>query len=82
MRTHAELDAEIARENHAISKQEEPKRTKLEWRWLSPDERAERNEWIMELWAMGETREQIAEKVDLTPQRVSQVVNGFGAGWR
>jgi DNA-binding CsgD family transcriptional regulator len=52
------------------------------WRWLTPEEREKRNEHILELWAMGYSRIEIAEKMDITAQRVSQIVNSFGAGWR
>lgn len=45
-------------------------------------DRENRNEHVIELWAMGFDRHEIAELVDLTPQRISQIVNSFGAGWR
>jgi DNA-binding NarL/FixJ family response regulator len=38
-----------------------------------------RYEWMMELYAMGLSFKEIAEKVDRTPQRVSQVVRHFGS---
>jgi len=50
--------------------------------WLSAAEMAARNVHIMELFAMGYGRRDIAKLVDLTPQRVSQIVNAFGCGWR
>jgi hypothetical protein len=31
---------------------------------------------------MGWGRKEIAEKVDLTPQRISQIINDFGYGYR
>ncbi len=52
------------------------------WRWLSPEEREKRNEHILELWAMGYSRQIIAAEMDLTVQRISQIINDFGAGWR
>lgn len=82
MRNRADVDREIASENQAVRQQERFRKAKVEWRWLTPAEREERNAWIMELWAMGLSREDIAERVDLTVQRVSQIVNSFGAGWR
>jgi transcriptional regulator with XRE-family HTH domain len=36
----------------------------------------------MELWQLGWSRRAIAERFDLTPQRISQIVNNFGYGWR
>jgi DNA-binding NarL/FixJ family response regulator len=77
LKTRAELDAEIQRENIAITQH-----NKSVYRWSRVKDRIARDEHIMELWAMGESREEIAEQVDLSPQRVSQIVNGFGAGWR
>jgi len=77
MKTRAEVDAEIQRENVAITQH-----NKSVYRWSRVKDRIKRDEHIMELWAMGESREEIAEQVDLSPQRVSQIVNGFGAGWR
>jgi len=50
--------------------------------WLSKAERDARDAHVLELWAMGYSRQEIARWVDLTPQRVSQIVNGFGKGWR
>jgi hypothetical protein len=50
--------------------------------WLSREEQESRNVRIMELWALGYSRQAIAERVDLTPQRISQIVNSFGEGWR
>jgi len=38
-----------------------------------------RYEWILELYAMGLSYKEIAEKVDRTPQRVAQVVRNFGS---
>jgi hypothetical protein len=52
------------------------------WTWTSPAEREKRNVGILELWEMGWSRASIAERFDITPQRVSQIVNTFGAGWR
>jgi hypothetical protein len=52
--------------------------------WLTAAEQAARNEHIMELFSMGYGRRYIAEVVDLTPARVSQIVNSFGYtfhGW-
>jgi hypothetical protein len=50
--------------------------------WLTAAEIAARNARIMELYAMGFGRRAIAKAVDLTPARVSQIVNSFGYGWR
>jgi len=50
--------------------------------WLTAAEQAARNAHIMELYAMGYGRKAIATIVDLTPARVSQIVNSFGYGWR
>lgn len=50
--------------------------------WLPAAAIEQRNERILELWAMGASRGEIARLVDLTPQRVSQIVNSFGCGWR
>lgn len=50
--------------------------------WLSAAEVEQRNERILELWALGASRAVIAREVDLTPQRISQIVNSFGCGWR
>jgi hypothetical protein len=50
--------------------------------WISAAEMAARNARIMELFAMGYGRRYIAEVVDLTPARISQIVNAFGYGWR
>jgi hypothetical protein len=50
--------------------------------WLTPDQIKARNEHIFELYQMGYDRQHIAEVVDLTPQRVSQIINSFGYGWR
>jgi hypothetical protein len=48
------------------------------WRWLTPEQREKRNAEVMELWAFGYSRQQIARIVDLTPQRVGQIVSSFG----
>jgi hypothetical protein len=76
MKTHAELDAEIQRENIAITQH-----NKSVYRWNRVKDRVARDEHIMELWEMGKPREEIAELMDLSPQRISQIVNSFGAGW-
>jgi hypothetical protein len=49
--------------------------------WLTRAEQEKRNEHIMELWAMGYDRQYIAKIVDLTPARISQIVNSFGCGF-
>lgn len=77
MKTHAEVDAEIQKENLAVAQH-----NKSVYRWSRVTDRIARDEQIMEWWAIGKPREWIAEQVDLTPVRVSQIVNGFGAGWR
>jgi hypothetical protein len=76
VKTRAELDREIVAENQAIRQM-----SRSHYRWSRVRDRIARDELIMELWEMGVSREEIAERVDLTPQRVSQIVNGFGAGW-
>ena len=81
MKNRADLDHEIDQENRAImhiERQIEPER----WRWLSPQEKEKRAAGIMEKWEMGWSREAIAKHYDLSRQRVSQIVNSFGAGWR
>jgi hypothetical protein len=50
--------------------------------WLTAAEIAARNAKILELFAMGFGRRAIAKAVDLTPQRVSQIVNALGYGWK
>ena len=45
------------------------------WRYLSPQERQKRDGHIRELWAMGVSRQEIAERYDITPARVSQIVH-------
>jgi hypothetical protein len=49
-------------------------KTETTWRWLTPTERAKRDGRIRELWAMGWTRQELADEFDLTPQRVDQIV--------
>ena len=44
------------------------------WTWLKPTEREKRDGHIRELWAMGWTRQELADEFDLTPQRVDQIV--------
>jgi hypothetical protein len=79
VKTRAEVDAEIQRENVAITQH-----NKSVYRWSRVRDRAARDAQIMEWWAMGKEREWIAEHVDLSPMRVSQIVQsfGFGNGWR
>lgn len=50
----------------------------MTYRWSNPDDRARRDGHILELWAMGEPRDAIADRFDITPQRVSQIVNRVG----
>lgn len=50
--------------------------------WFSPTNVEARRAHVMELYALGYDRKEIAERVDITPQRVSQIVNSFGYGWR
>lgn len=50
----------------------------MTWSWLTPEERADRNVEVMELWAFGYSKKQIAVIVGLTPQRIGQIVNSFG----
>jgi hypothetical protein len=50
----------------------------MTWTWLSPEEREKRNQHVLELWQMGYSRQEIAGRVDVTPQRVSQIVLSFG----
>ena len=49
-------------------------RHKKSWRWLPPSQREARNEHIAELYALGYSYAEIAEQVDLTKQRVGQIV--------
>ena len=49
-------------------------KTETRWRWLTPIERAKRDGRIRELYAMGWTRQELADEFDLTPQRVDQIV--------
>jgi hypothetical protein len=49
-------------------------KTETRWRWLTPVERAKRDGRLRELWAMGWTRQELADEFDLTPQRVDQIV--------
>jgi hypothetical protein len=76
MRRRADVDEELRREKRAIADLE-----KSEFRWSRHVDRPKRDAHIMELWALGLTREEIGERVDLTPQRVSQIVHSFGVGW-
>ena len=48
------------------------------WTWTSPSEREARNVAIYELWQLGWSRQRIAERYDLSPQRISQIVSEFG----
>ena len=48
------------------------------WTWTSPEERKARNVQIMEWWELGVPRDEIARRVDVTPQRISQIVTSFG----
>ena len=50
--------------------------------WLTRAEQAARNERIYELWSMGYDRQTIAAWVDVTPQRVSQIIADFGCTFR
>jgi Mor family transcriptional regulator len=47
---------------------------RIEWRWLRPTERDKRNESIREKWQLGWSAKDIAERYDITPQRVHQIV--------
>lgn len=51
---------------------------------MTPEARERRDNLILELWAMGWTRERIASdpRVDVTPSRVSQIVANFGKSFR
>lgn len=44
------------------------------WRWKPREERDRRDAHIRELYAMGYTRHELAERFDLTPQRISQII--------
>jgi hypothetical protein len=48
------------------------------WTWTDPATRQARNVAILELWAMGFSRQEIAEQYDLTPVRIGQIINDFG----
>jgi Mor family transcriptional regulator len=52
------------------------------WTWTDPATRQARNEHIIELWQLGYSRRDIARHYDISPARVSQIVNSFGCGWR
>ena len=54
----------------------------MTWAYRTAESRKARDARIMEWWALGLSPREIAAEVDLTPQRVSQIVNSFGAGWR
>ncbi|MGH2373017.1 MAG: hypothetical protein ACRDIC_06005 [bacterium] len=51
------------------------------WGEMTKEAMEKRNGHVMELYAMGHDRQSIAHIVGLTPQRISQIVNGFGYGW-
>jgi hypothetical protein len=50
--------------------------------WLTRAEQEKRNEHIFELYDMGHDRQYIADRVGLTPQRISQILNDRGYGYR
>jgi hypothetical protein len=52
----------------------------MTWTWLKPTEREKRNGHIRELWAMGKTRQELAEMFDLTKVRIMQIVNSNERG--
>ena len=54
----------------------------MTWGYPTKAEREARDAHILELWQMGYDRDQIARWVDLTPQRVSQIVANFGCTFR
>jgi hypothetical protein len=45
-------------------------------------EMASRNEQILEAAKNGANRRELAVRFDLTPVRISQIVNQYGFGWR
>jgi hypothetical protein len=44
------------------------------WTWLKAAEREKRDGHIRELYAMGKTRQELAEMFDLTKVRIMQIV--------
>jgi uncharacterized protein (DUF433 family) len=46
----------------------------MTWTWLKPTEREKRDGTIRELWEMGWSVQKIAERYDITAQRVHQIV--------
>ena len=48
------------------------------WGDLTREQMDARNAAILELWAMGVSQREIAERFDLTAARISQIVNSFG----
>lgn len=54
----------------------------MTWDAPTAEQRVTRNEKIRELWELGVSREEIARITDLSPQRISQIVNAFGETFR
>jgi DNA-binding NarL/FixJ family response regulator len=52
------------------------------WRYRTKAQRDKRDTAILELWAMGLDRREIARRFDLTPDRISQIVLSYGGGFR
>jgi DNA-binding NarL/FixJ family response regulator len=52
------------------------------WRYRTKEERDKRDAAILELWAMGLDQRTIAQRFDLTPARISQIVLSYGGGFR
>jgi DNA-binding CsgD family transcriptional regulator len=52
------------------------------WGNLTREDLERRNGRIHELWAMGYSRREIAQVVDLSPARISQIIADFGATFR
>lgn len=50
--------------------------------WFSPSEVEARRARVMELYALGKSRHEIADDVAITPQRVSQIITSFGYSYR
>lgn len=46
----------------------------MTWRWLSKAERAKRDGRIRELWELGDSLQQLAERFDLSVARIRQIV--------
>ncbi len=55
---------------------------RLVWGSVTKADIEGRNAHVMELYAMGWSRRELADRFMLTPQRISQIVNDFGYTFR